>query len=262
MSANSLPLREELPTGKTIMRRFGNDGTLIAETHSYGTLEIAIEHKFSEGAKSQESYIVKKCLASRRSYEKHRSNYSDMPPADATFEDWGGQILQCIRKEQRQNKTEREKRLAESAESRFQRPTSTNWLRVIAENKAHLVVFASRDWKILSRESALPTGREWLRLFGFFGPPGSGSNIAKGVEIGFEVPGNRAAILEASKQLLAEVALYVKKPQERTHFQGSIRPRPKPRPAPVPVWPNVLPPLIEFLSSPQESEVKIFNHHQ
>jgi len=115
----------------------------------------------------------------------------------------------------------------------------------------------------LLSESTLRTGHEWLQVFGFGGPPGSHITLAEGVQIGFEVPGDRDKMLAASKSLLAEVINYASNPPEKTCWQGSIRPRPKrKRREPVLAWPIVLPPLIEFLSGLEESEVKIFNHHQ
>jgi|GEM_PF-4324224 hypothetical protein len=265
MKTNQLPAGEKSPSGKTILRRFNKDGSLQAETHGYGILDIAIEFSFSNEVKTQETYFVKKRLVSRRSYEKARVNYSDMPPANNLIEDFSSGLLQDLRAHNKQRKLEAEKRLAESEESRFPRPQSTNWLRVIAKNKAHLVEFASRDWKLLSGEASIPSGREWLRQFGFSGSPGGksdGSVIARGLEIGFEVVGNRAAMLEASKIVLNEVTNFIKNPPEVSTWQGSIRPRSKPRKKPTPTWPEVLPPLINFLSELQEPTVKIFNHHQ
>jgi hypothetical protein len=65
-----------------------------------------------------------------------------------------------------------------------------------------MVNFNSRDWKVLN-EPDVPSGLEWLKTFGFFGPPGT--SVARGLEIGFEVVGNRLLMLKTSKQLLAEV---------------------------------------------------------
>jgi hypothetical protein len=260
MSPNQLPAHEQLPSGKKIMREFGQDGSLIRETHGYGLLDITIQHNFTHGAKTEETYFVKRRLASRRTYEKARAAYADMPPADNTLEDFGSLLLRDVRQEQRRNKAEAERRLAESSESRFPRPASTNWLRVISGEKSHLVIIASRDWKVLSRERTIRSGPEWLRLFGFYGPPGT--SVARGLEVGYEVTGDRQAMLECSRALLPEVMNYVANPPETSRWQGSIRPRPKPRKPPPLAWPTVLPPLIDFLSGLQEPQVKIFNHHQ
>jgi hypothetical protein len=188
-----------------------------------------------------------------------------MPPADSSVEDFGASLLRGARKQQRQYKAEAEKRLADSAESRFPRPTSTNWLRVISGEKAHLVVFASRDWKVLSQERSIPTGREWLHVFGFdgtLGGAGGSGSVAKGLEVGFEVVSNREAMLDASRRLLTEVTEFTANPPEIARWSGSVRPRRKPRPMPPLAWLTVLPPLIEFLSVLQEPTVTIFNHHR
>jgi hypothetical protein len=254
---------EQHPSGKLIFRHFV-DGALIEEHHTYGVLEIGISYDFQAGVKVAESYFANRRTVGRRTYEKARVAYPDMPPADVTVEDFGASLLGLARKQQRQNRAEAEKRLAESAESRFPQPASTNWLRVIADEKAHLVLFTSRDWKVLSRERSIPTGGEWLHLFGFDGTQdgdsGTGS-VAKGLEVGFEVAGDRETMLNASRRLLVEVNAFVANPPE-SRWSSSARPRRKPRPAPPLAWPTVLPPLIEFLSALQEPTVKIWNHHR
>ena len=258
MNEEQLFKHETLPSGKTIRRRFSDDGSLHEETHGYGILEIAIQHSFEKGVKTEELYFAKRRMVSRRTYEKARVAYADMPPADNAIEDPGSLLLSGARKQQRQNKKEAEQRLAASAESRFPRPASTNWLRVILGEKSHLVIFASRDWKVLCRESSIPMGKHWLRSFGFSGVPGQGS-VAKGFEVGFEVDGDRLTMLSNSKTLLKEVIEFEK--LEPTQWQSSIRPRRKPRKQ-ISAWPTVLPPLIEFLGGLREAKVKIFNHHQ
>lgn len=249
---------EQLPSGKKVIREFGSDGFLEEEHNSYGLLDIGIVRNFQSGSKVNEMYYVNRRLVSRRSYEKARVRYEDMPPADSALEDWGGSLLGDVRKEQRQNKADAERRLRESDESRFPRPNSTNWLRVIAGDKAHLVLFASRDWKVLARERRIPTGREWLHQFGFDGL----SSVARGLEVGFEVIGEREALLSASKRLLIEVVDYTNNPPDTTTWGGSVRPRPKKRKPPRLAWVTVLPPLIKFLSSLSDAQVKIFNHHR
>jgi hypothetical protein len=240
------------------MRHF-KDGSLVEEHHAYGVLEIGIQYDFTAGKKVAETYFAKRRTVSRRTYEKARAAYPDMPPADATIEDFGASLLRDVRKQQRQNKAEDKKHLAESAESRFPRPSSTNWLRVISGEKSHLVIFASRDWKILSKERSIPAGREWLHEFGFDGALGS---VAKGFEVGFEVTGNREAMLSASRRLLTEINAFAASPPEISQWSGSIRPRRKPVPLKPFAWPTIIPPLIEFLAGLQEPTVKIFNHHR
>jgi len=256
---------EQLPSGKMIIRHFGDDGTLVEEQHTYGVLDIGIKYSFSAGVKVDETYFSKRRMVGRKTYEKARLAYPDMPPADMAVEDFGALLLRDARKQQRQNKAEAEKRLAESAESRFPRPSTTNWLRVISGEKSHLVLFASRDWKVLSRERSIPTGRDWLHVFGFdgtLGGAGGSGSVAKGLEVGFEVTGNREAMLKASRQLLTEVSEFAANPPETSRWSGSVRPRRKARRMPPIAWPAVLPALIEFLSALQETTVTIFNHHR
>jgi hypothetical protein len=266
MNRQRPPEHAILPSGKIIIRQFGNDGLIQIESHNYGAIDIGISYTFRDGIKVEETYISKGRLVSRKSYEKVRVNYPDMPASDEAIEDWGKDLLRVLRAQQKQRKLEAERRLAESTESSYPRPESTNWLRVISNDKAHLVVFASRDWKTLARETSIPTGRAWLQAFGFSGSSESKAEgksiIAKGLEIGYEVLGDRIAMLEMSKLLLNEVLNFIRNPPEISCWHGSIRPRTKPRQKHVIAWPNILPPLIEFLSGLEEEKVKIFNHHQ
>jgi len=121
------------------------------------------------------------------------------------------------------------------------------------------VVFSSRDWKVLLREPRIPMGRHWLRTFGFDGPPGS--TVAQGLQIGYEVTGDRNVMLEDSRLLLPQVVAFASDPTPPSYFHGSIRPRKPPRKH-VLASPSVLPPLIEFLAGLTEASVKIFNHHR
>jgi hypothetical protein len=259
MSDQQLPQYEKLQSGKEIHREFNDDGSLIIENHGYGMLDIMIEFTFEEGVKTEEAYFVKRRFASRRSYEKARGAYPDMPPADASLEDLGATMNKDIRQIYSQIKKEREARFAASAESKLPRPTSTNWLRVIAADKWHLLVFASRDWKVLLNESRIPMGRHWLRTFAFFGAPGS--TTALGPEIGYEVTGDRNEMLKDSKLLLPQVVEFASDPTPPTYSHGWTRPRKPPRKQ-VLAWPSVLPPLIGFLEGLTEAEVKIYNHHR
>ena len=88
---------EQLPSGKTILRRFNRSGSLIEEHHIYGNLDIGIKCFFKAGVKTDEMYFSKGCLVSKQVYEKARSGYKDMPPANQTLEDWGGELLRAAR---------------------------------------------------------------------------------------------------------------------------------------------------------------------
>jgi hypothetical protein len=63
---------EKLPSGKTILRRYADNGSLLEETHSYGLLEIGIQMDFAAGIKTGELYFRKHRMVGRRSYEKAR----------------------------------------------------------------------------------------------------------------------------------------------------------------------------------------------
>jgi hypothetical protein len=84
--------RESLPSGKVIMRRFDKTGVLIEESHAHGTVDICITFAFRNGAKIDESYFAKRKMVSRKTYEKARLNYPDMPPADSSTEDFGASL--------------------------------------------------------------------------------------------------------------------------------------------------------------------------
>ena len=118
-----------------------------------------------------------------------------MPPADTSLKDFSGSLLKNAAEERRRNRQDDQRRLAASEESRFPRPSTTNWLRIIAADKAHLLTFASRDWKFLIHEKGdLSTGQTWMSLFGFV----ASTNVGRGLEVGFEVTSNRLAMVEAS----------------------------------------------------------------
>jgi hypothetical protein len=95
--------------------------------------------------------------------------------------------------------------------------------------------------------------------FGFLGP--TSATVAKGPLIGYEVIGNRQIMLSDSRALLPEVVAFVTDPTPPSYFHGSIRPQRPPRKRAI-VWPDVLPPLIEFLASLDEPKVTIYNHHR
>src|SRR5216117_1115293 len=51
---------ETLPSGKIVVRRFGDDDSLLEETQSYGRLEIGIQYAFEAGRKISETYFSKR----------------------------------------------------------------------------------------------------------------------------------------------------------------------------------------------------------
>jgi hypothetical protein len=92
---------ETVASGKQIRREFDRNMNLTRENHSYGTLDIAIERRFGDGRQTFETYFVKRKLASRRSYEKARLKYRDMPSADPTLEDFGAGLLKDLASERK-----------------------------------------------------------------------------------------------------------------------------------------------------------------
>lgn len=97
---------EQLPSGKVIIRHFGEDGSLVEETHCFGALDVAIKYDFRAGVKVDETYFAKGRLVGRRTYEKTRTTYTDMPAADGTVEDSGAELLRALAKERRQRSAE------------------------------------------------------------------------------------------------------------------------------------------------------------
>ncbi len=92
---------ETLASGKQIRREFDGSNTLQRETQSYGMLDIGVQFNFLKGKKTGETYFVRKKLAARRSYQRARSKYSDMPPPDVSFRDFGGELQRMIAAERK-----------------------------------------------------------------------------------------------------------------------------------------------------------------
>ena len=255
------PKFQKFDSGKIVLRDFAVDGSLLRETHSYSSPDIAIQMQFEHGKKVEELYFFKRRMVSRRTYEKQRLSVPDMPSADFGLEDVSGALLTELGRDQRRRKAEAQRRLADSEESRFTRPSSTNWLRIISGNDAHLVEFESRDWKALGQEKTLPTGRRWLSAFGFDGPP-TGSSVAEGLIIGYEILGRREEMLDASRRLLEEVQRFTPELRDPTWGAFHVRKRPKPRKPKSLSWSRLLPEIIVFLERLSTPEVTIFNHHR
>jgi hypothetical protein len=57
-------------------------------------------------------------MVSRRTYEKVRLAYPDMPPADNAIEDWGAKLLRGMAKEKQQHRAEAERHIPNSEEAR------------------------------------------------------------------------------------------------------------------------------------------------
>ncbi|MBN2308625.1 MAG: hypothetical protein JXR94_06615 [Candidatus Hydrogenedentes bacterium] len=93
---------EDLPSGKRIIRHFDESGALVSEMHAYEALDIAIQIDYANGAKVNETYFSKRRLVTRKTYEKARAAYSDMPPADASLEDENAELLRALARERRE----------------------------------------------------------------------------------------------------------------------------------------------------------------
>src|SRR5262245_39563197 len=98
--------RQQRRSRKVIMRDFAPDGSLIKEVHMYGLLEIGIEYDFRAGTKILETYFCRKKLVGRRTYEKARAKYPNMPEPDTKIEDWGADLLGMIANERKQHSLE------------------------------------------------------------------------------------------------------------------------------------------------------------
>lgn len=109
---------QQLPSGKTIMRDFAPDGSLAEETHVYGSLDIGIASVFINGAKIEETYFYKGKLVGRRTYEKARIKYPDMPEPDAAMEDWGTEILRGVAEEKSEHNLESKRHKPNSGKAR------------------------------------------------------------------------------------------------------------------------------------------------
>jgi hypothetical protein len=86
---------EQLPSGKIVIRQFDGDEQLCQEQHSYGLLDIGITMWFHAGEKMGEIYFSNRRVRSRKTYERRRATYSDMPQADPTFSDDGAALLRA-----------------------------------------------------------------------------------------------------------------------------------------------------------------------
>jgi hypothetical protein len=99
--------REILPSGKLIIRRFDKISVLVEESHSHGDdLDICISFTFQNGLKTHETYFAKKRMVSRKTYEKARINFPDMPPADSSTEDFGASLIRGAGEERKQWRNE------------------------------------------------------------------------------------------------------------------------------------------------------------
>ena len=134
------------------MREFADDGSLVKESHIYGSLDIGIVFKFNVGVKIEETYFSKRRLVSRRTCEKARIGYNDMPPADATLEDWGAELLHGVAEERQRHRAEENKHVPNPDKAQksdafctsMMRRGKRNDARKWIEAKGHML--GERDW--------------------------------------------------------------------------------------------------------------------
>ena len=156
---------EILPSGKTILQTFGEAGSLIQELHVYGALDIGIKYEFEAGRKVTETYYSKRRMVSRRTYEKARTAYADMPAPDSALEDWGADLLKAAAKERRQMRIEARQHVPDPDEAQRQdrfcseimgkgkREDAVQWVK----SRTHTL--GERDWsgskRLIARLAAL-----------------------------------------------------------------------------------------------------------
>ena len=81
-------------------------------------MDIAIKYDFRAGAKVDETYFTKRRMVSRRTYEKARATYTDMPVADGTLQDGGAELLRAVAKERRHRSLEAKQHRPDRDEAR------------------------------------------------------------------------------------------------------------------------------------------------
>jgi len=99
---------ETMPSGKVVLKNFDDDGVLIKEQHSYGLLNIGISIRYHDGKIVDETYFHKKAMVGRKTYERARKRFPDMPAASAEVKDVGAQLLAAVKQEQKMYKAQRQ----------------------------------------------------------------------------------------------------------------------------------------------------------
>jgi len=110
-----------LPTGKQIVREFDADQNMVSEMHSYGKdglLDIAISFSFDHGRKTSEMYLHNRRLVSRKTYERQRSKYPDMPPPGSSMEDATAALLKLAAREKREHSKAAKAHMPDTAKAR------------------------------------------------------------------------------------------------------------------------------------------------
>lgn len=92
------------PAGKRTTVEFDENGVKIQEIHSYAT-DIILFIAFS-GNERSETYIHKNRLISRKTYEKVRMAFPEMPPADSSLEDQNAELLKLVGKQKKMKRSE------------------------------------------------------------------------------------------------------------------------------------------------------------
>ncbi len=92
--------RRTLASGCEQLRRYDARMQLVEEIYGYG-ITILLTRRYQNGQYVSESYIYHKRLVSKRTYEKARLDYPDMPVADADSHDTAAELNQLMRLERR-----------------------------------------------------------------------------------------------------------------------------------------------------------------
>ena len=90
--------RRTLASGCELLRRYDAQMQLVEEIYGYG-IHILLTRCYQNGQKISETYLYHKRLVSKRSYEKARLDYPDMPAADASLHDTAAALNKLIKLE-------------------------------------------------------------------------------------------------------------------------------------------------------------------
>jgi hypothetical protein len=99
MASTMTEQSETYPSGMKLIRHLDDDGRIISELFGYGMLDFSLNRQFYPDGSIEETYFSKRRMISRARYEKLRANYPDMPAADTSLGDLGGELLELAKLE-------------------------------------------------------------------------------------------------------------------------------------------------------------------